>query len=147
MSIHPAAQTAAVLASAQAYAAEGESLPVPPCNLPALRSIRGATPLSRALVLGYKIKVQEVRDCIAPDGSIAQPGDAGFLAAHEGRLGLSPMPPGWMFETRRASKLFALIDGNPILLEARAKKLGYARAIAVAPNLLDLGEIEVNCGA
>lgn len=139
----PAAQVAATIASAQANAAEGESLPLPPNNLPALRSIPGATALDRALVLGYKVVNAEVRDCIAPDGSIAQPGTPGFREAHEGRLGVAPMPKGWMFETRRCQKLCAIVDGNPILLESQAKALGYARALAASPNLLDLGEIEV----
>jgi hypothetical protein len=142
MPIHPFAQTAAFIASAQAQAAEGDSLPLPPKNLPALRSIRGETSLDRALVLGYKIKPQEVRDCIAPDGSISLPGNPGFREAQEGRLGLAPMPKGWMFETRTTFKLLAIVDGNPILLEKQAKELGYSRALATGPNTLDLGEID-----
>jgi hypothetical protein len=143
MSIPVTAQVAASIAAAQARAAEGESLPMPPRGLPALKSIQGQNALDRALVLGYIVRAQEVRDCIAPDGSIAQPGTPGFREAQEGRLGLSPMPKGWMFETRQASKLFAIVDGNPILLEQHAKALGYRRALATAPNVLDLGEIEV----
>lgn len=144
MEIHPAAQTAAVIASAQAHAADGDSLPMPPRGLPALQHIQGATHLDRALVLGYEIKTQEVHDCIAPDGSIAQPGMPGFRESQEGRLGVTPMPKGWMFETRRTHKLFAIVDGNPVLLERQARGLGYARALAVGPNALDLGEIEAD---
>lgn len=96
-----------------------------------------------AAVLGYQVVSCEVRDCIRPDGSHAVPGDKGFYEATMGRLGVTPMPKGWMFETRQTHKLFAIIDGNPILLEKQAQKLGYSRALATSPNSLDLGEIEV----
>lgn len=136
-----AAQATQAAASAQAKAAEGDSLPLPPNGLPALRSIPGHG-MDGAAVLGYRIVSGMVRDCIRPDGSHAVPGDPGFSEAQCGRLGLAPMPAGWMFEERRVHKLQALVDGNPILLERQARSLGYRRALAVGPNVLDLGEVE-----
>ena len=137
-----AAGAAQVISVAQAQAAEVDTLPFPPNNLPALKSISGSG-ISGASVLGYVVKAVTVRDCIAPDGSHKVPGDEGYLEAQYGRLGLHPMPKGWMFETRKTTKLFALVSGNPILLESQAKALGYARACATEPNSLDLGEIEL----
>lgn len=75
-------------------------------------------------MLGYSVKAAAVRDCIALDGRRVMPGDPGFLAAQYGRLRLGPMPAGWMFEDRATLKLYALIDGNPVLLEAHARALG-----------------------
>lgn len=115
---------------------------MPPAGRPALRSIPGKG-TEGAHVLGYLVVTAEVRDCIRPDGSHAVPGDKGFYEATMGRLGVTPMPKGWMFETRQAQKLVAIVDGNPILLEKQAKELGYARALANSPNTLDLGEVEV----
>jgi len=51
------------------------------------------------------------------------------------------MPPGWRFERRTSRILIAIVDGNPILLEQRAKASGYPRALADGPNRLNLGEI------
>lgn len=135
------ANAAQTIASAQARAVEGDTLPLPPNNLPALKSIAG-TGIRGAKVLGYRIVSAMVNDCIAPDGSLKLPGDEGFLAAQYGRLGVTPMPAGWMFERRACTKLVAIVDGNPILLTDHARALGYARATALSPNCLDLGEIE-----
>lgn len=129
------------IVSAMARAEEGDTLPAPPNNLPALQSIPGRG-IEGAAVLGYIVASATVRDCIRPDGSHAVPGDDGFLAAQYGRLGVSPMPAGWSFVERPAHKLFALVDGNPILLEQQARALGYSRATASAARWLDLGEIE-----
>ena len=134
-------KTAQFIASSEARAAEGDTLPMPPAGLPALRSIPGKG-MDGAMVLGYAVQSEEVRDCIRPDGSHAVPGDKGFYEATMGRLGVTPMPKGWMFETRQAKKLVAIVDGNPIRLERQAKELGYYRALAISPNTLDLGEIE-----
>lgn len=137
-----AAHIAKTLASASAREGEGDTLPLPPNNLPALRSIPGAG-IAGAAVLGYTVRKTTIRDCIGPDGRIRVPGDDGFRAAQEGRLGVAPMPAGWRFIEREAHKLYALVDGNPVLLEAPARRLGYARAIATGPQTLDMGEIEL----
>jgi hypothetical protein len=136
------AKAAQLISSAQARAIAGETLPMPPNNLPALRSIAG-TGFDGAAVLGYVVEEQTVRDCIAPDGNRKVPGDEGFCEAQWGRLGVAPMPKGWVFEERTVLKLFAIVDGNPILLEKQARALGYARAFAVGPKTLDLGEVEL----
>ncbi len=136
------AGAAQAIADAQARALEGDTLPLPPNNLPALKSIPGRG-IEGASVLGYTVKRATVNDCIAPDGSRKVPGDAGFREAHYGRLKLTPMPKGWVFETREVHKLIALVSGNPILLEDQAKALGYSRACSTGPNSLDLGEIEI----
>ena len=135
------AGAAQAIAGAQAHAIEGDTLPLPPNGLPALRSIHGSG-FAGAQVLGYSIKLTTVRDCIKPDGSHAVPSDPGFYEATLGRLKAAPMPKGWMFEERQAHKLYALVSGNPILLEDQARRLGYARATASNPQWLDLGEIE-----
>lgn len=138
-----AAGVAATVASAMARIEEGESLPMPPNNLPCLRSIAGSNSFEKAMVLGYKVERQEVQDSIGPDGKKKVPGDPGFLEAHIGRLTQCPEKmKGWTFKVRVAQKLFAIVDGNPVLLEQQAKMLGYARALATGPNVLDLGEIE-----
>lgn len=99
-----AAGAAQAIATAQAPASEGDTLPLPPDGLPALRSIpsRG---IEGAAVLGYVVNARTVRDCIAPDGRRTVPGDPGFLEAQHGRLGVAPMPAGWMFEESRAAKI------------------------------------------
>lgn len=139
------AEAAQAIATAQAMAmaSDGDILPLPPYNLPALRSIPGRG-CEGAAVLGYFIRAVNVNDCIAPDGTRKVPGDKGFLEAQYGRLGLMPMPPGWMIEWRDTHKLYALVAGNPILLETTARRAGYARATAISPTTLDLGEIEID---
>lgn len=123
-------------ASAEAREVEGESLPFPPDGYPALKSVPGAS------VLGYVVNPDAiVNDCIGPDGKIRLPGDLGFSRALHGSLGWFPMPKGWRFEKRKASVLYAWVDGNPILLEESAKDSGYPRAVAVQANLICLGEI------
>lgn len=57
--------------------------------------------------------------------------------------GWGAMPAGWMFEERSVHRLIAIVVGNPILLEDQARSIGYIRALATAPNMLDLGEIEI----
>lgn len=135
------AHAAQAVAGAQARAIEGDTLPLPPNGLPPLRSIPGRG-MRGAQVLGYVVEETTVRDCIKPDGSHAVPSDPGFYEATLGRLKAAPMPKGWMFEERQAHKLYALVSGNPILLEGQARRLGYARATASNPQWLDLGEIE-----
>jgi len=130
-----AACAAQKLASLEARLAEGDSLPCPPEGYPPVPSTDGAK------VLGYLVQWQEMRDCYGPDGKLCRPGDAGFLDAQCGRLGLSPMPAGWRFERRASRVLIAIVDGNPILLEQPARALGYPRALADGPNRLNLGEI------
>lgn len=132
-----AAGATQAVASAQARSAEGDTLPLPPNGLPALRGMDGAA------VLGYRVVQDIVRDCIRPDGTHAVPGDPGYTDAQMGRLGWAPMPKGWMFEERQACKLLAIVDGNPILLEDHARALGYCQACAIGPNALDLGEVEL----
>lgn len=39
------------------------------------------------------------------------------------------------------TKEYAIIDGNPILLESCARGIGYSRAVATSPNVIKLGEI------
>lgn len=136
-----AAEAAQTIAEAQARAIEGDTLPEPPAGLPALRSIEG-TGINGASVLGYVIKSAMVLDCYGPDGKMRVPGDAGFLEAQYGRLGLQPMPPGWRFVKREAQMLYALVKGNPVLLEDHARRLGYSRALATAPNVLRLSELD-----
>lgn len=130
------ARKAASAASAKARAEEPDSLPFPPDGYPALKSVPGAS------VLGYVVNPDAiVNDCIGPDGKIRLPGDLGFSRALHGSLGWFPMPKGWRFEKRKASVLYAWVDGNPILLEESAKDSGYPRAVAVQANLICLGEI------
>lgn len=135
------AAAAQAIESAKARLDEVDTLPAPPNNLPALRSIPGRG-IAGAAVLGYAVQAAVVRDCLRPDGTRAAPGDDGFREATYGRLGFGPMPAGWSFVERTAHKLFALVDGNPVLLEQQAKALGYSRATATSPRWLDLGEIE-----
>lgn len=132
-----AAAAAQALSNAIARAMEGDTLPEPPNGLPSIKSTKNGQ------VLGYRVTIATVHDCIRPDGTHAYPGDAGFYDAQCGRLGLHPMPAGWMFESRQAHKLLAIVTGNPILLEEDARALGYVRSFATAPNILDLGEIEL----
>ena len=123
----------------EAKNAEPESLPEPPQGYPALESIPDCQ------VLGYIVKKTEIKDCFGPDGKIKRAGDSGFLEAQYGRLGFNPMPDGWRFETRTTSKLFAIVAGScPIKLEPIARAKGYPAALAVAPNLIDLGEITLD---
>jgi len=132
----PAAAAAQVIAEAQARAIEGDTLPEPPAGLPALRSIEGAQ------VLGYVVRTATVQDCFDPDGKMRVPGDRGYLDAQMGRLKWGPMPPGWRFVERDAQVLYAVVKGNPVMLEDQAQGLGYSRALAVSPNALELGEID-----
>lgn len=52
------------------------------------------------------------------------------------------MPTGWRFEEREGQVVYAVVRGNPILLEEQARSLGYSRALADSPNSLLLGEID-----
>lgn len=122
-------------ASVEACKAEGESLPYPPDGYPAVSSVAGAS------VLGYAVKETLIREHFGPDGKRRYPGDEGFTAAVCSHWRASPMPTGWRCEDRSAPVLYAIVDGNPILLESLAKESGYPRAIAIQGNLLELGEI------
>lgn len=122
-------------AEIEARAREPDLLPEPPAGLPALKSVEGAA------VLGYSVSEQKVTDMIGPDGRIARPGDEGFLDAQLWRLGQQDQPKGWEMRHRTATTLYAVVQGNPILLEEAARALGYEGAFAVGPNLLELTEI------
>ena len=122
-------------ASAKAREAEGNILPFPPDGYPALPSVQGAA------VLGYAIKTAKIREYFGPDGARRYPGDEGYGDAVRCHWRSIPMPAGWQCEDRPAPVLYAIVDGNPILLEDLAKKEGYPRAIAIQGNVLELGEV------
>lgn len=126
-------------ASAEAREAEGESLPFPPDGYPAIPSAQGAA------VLGYAVKTAKIREYFGPDGVRHYPGDEGFSDAVRCHWRSMPMPAGWRCEDRFAPVLYAIVDGNPILLEDLAKNSGYPRAIAIQGNLLQLGEVVLDC--
>lgn len=136
-----AAQATQAIASAQARAIEADTLPYPPSGYPALQSIAGPSKMESATVMGYEVVTEDVRDLFGPDGKKRYPGDDGFRAAQMARLYSEPMPKGWRFETRRATVLYALVDGNPILLKSAAREGAYPRACASSPKYLRLGEI------
>lgn len=141
-----AAQATQAIASAQARATEADTLPYPPAGYPAIQSIAGPSKMESATVMGYEVTTEEVRDLFGPDGKKRYPGDEGFRAAQMARLYSEPMPKGWRFETRRATVLYALVDGNPILLESAVRDGAYPRACATSPKYLRLGEIIVDGG-
>ena len=126
-------------ASAEAREVEGESLPFPPDGYPVVRSVQGAA------ILGYVVKAATIREYFGPDGLQRYPGDNGFGDAVRCHWRSMPMPAGWRCEDRSAPVLYAIVDGNPLLLEGLAKNEGYPRAIAIQGNLLQLGEVVLDC--
>ena len=134
---------AQTIASAEAQAIQPATQSEPPLGCHALTSIRtlDGEPLDTAIVMGYAVTREDVRDVVGPDGQIRLPGDSGFLDAQMARLTHGRMPPGWEIRTRSALVLYALIDGNPMLLEEQARERGYPRAIASSPKWLCLGEV------
>lgn len=134
---------AQAIASAEAQANQDAMLITPPAGCQPLTSIRtiAGNPADTAIVLGYTIKTESVRDVYGPDGHLRFPGDAGYYDLQCARLTCQPLPKGWRIEERLAAVLYALIDGNPILLEEQAKDRGYSRACAVSPKWLSLGEL------
>lgn len=135
-----AAQT---IAHAEAMALQGVTVPHPPVGCQPLTSIRTVDedPLETAIVLGYSVRREEVRDVFGPDFLLRQPGDPGYFDVAAARLTGRRIPKGWSVKTRVALVLYALIDGNPILLEEQARERGYRRALAVSPKWLQLGEL------
>ena len=119
---------------------EGKTLPLPPAGFPALESIK-ADGLQGALVLGYIIGEYEKATRYSKDGATKNSGDDGFLDAVISRFYPErKMPKGWKAEEYKARFIYALVKGNPIMLEAGAKKLGYERALATSPNYIKLCE-------
>ncbi len=134
---------AQTIASAEAQAAQQNTLSEPPHGYQALTSIRtlDGSPMDTAIIMGYMVTREDVRDVIGPDGQIKLPGDPGFLDAQVARLTHGKMPTGWQITARSAQVLYALIDGNPCLLEEQARDRGYPRASAASPKWLRLGEV------
>ncbi len=120
----------------EARAKASETMPTPPLGYPALKSVSGA------MVLGYEIGGStQTHDVINPSGRKINPGDAGYMEAQRGRLKASPMPQGYKIVYRTTTFLYALVSGNPILLEEDARAAGYVRATATSPIYLKLTEL------
>jgi hypothetical protein len=137
----PAAAALQAVLDAQAASVTADTLPLPPYPFPALLPIEGAEPFGRARPLGYFIRDIDVLDTFGPDGRHRLPGDAGYLDAHMGRLGITPTLRGWRFELRRARWLCALVGGNAFLMASQACRLGYGHASADGPNVVRLAEV------
>ena len=120
---------------------EGETLPEPPAGFKPLPSIKGEG-LQGASVLGYVIgKPEKIIKYYDAKGSQKNPGDEVFLDATLSRFYKdNKMPKGWKTEETNARFIYALVKGNPILLEESAKRIGYARAIATSPSFIKLCE-------
>lgn len=129
-------------AEKDSFAIANESMPTPPEGYPPIKSIEGAGSLDSATVLGYIIgDLTETHDVINPDGKIIHPGDTGYHDAQMGRLKVIPMPKGYKIINRQARFLYAIVKGNPILLEKDAREAGYTKATATSHNHLRLTEI------
>ncbi len=133
--------TAQLEAEKFAEAHEGETLPEPPAGFPHLPSLNGEG-LQGALVLGYVIgKYENVTHYYDGKDNKKNPGDDGFLDATLSRFYKGyKMPKGWRIEQTKARFIYALVKGNPILLEEPARKLGYHRALATSPTFIKLCE-------
>ena len=121
-----------------------ELLPFPPADLPSLKSIKG-NGMDRAIVHGYTIAIEKTHKILDEKGNRKYPGEEGFLEAQQFRLmgeknGYSA-PAGWKIVNHEAKILYAIVEGNPILLENQAKKLGYKTATAVSANKIKLSEL------
>lgn len=132
-----AALAAHICATLSVFHHADDSLPFPPGGLPAVPPANGCA------VLGYAIVQELVHDCYGPDGHLKSTGDPGYFQAVRGRLGMAPLPEGWMFVERHAFVLYALVLGRAILLEEAAHAVGYPRALASHTDKLRLTEIDV----
>lgn len=120
---------------------EGETLPYPPAGFPPLTSIVGEG-LHGATVLGYIIGAPErIVKFYDSFGRIKNPGDAGFFDAQLSRFySAHKMPHGWRVEHSTARFIYAIISGNPILLEEPAREMGYTEATATSASFIRLSE-------